>query len=59
MVRQQTWPNWRPQSNNHGHLFIGTHGRGIWKSETLAGPVYADEYEEYIRTTLGFVELCA
>lgn len=46
MIRQQTWPNWRPHTNNHGHLFIGTHGRGIWKSETLAGPVYAEENEE-------------
>lgn len=46
MIRQQTWPNWRSHTNNHGHLFIGTHGRGIWKSETLAGPVYVEEYEE-------------
>ncbi len=45
MIRQQTWPNWRWYSNNHGHIFIGTHGRGLWKSETLAGPVYVEENE--------------
>jgi len=37
MIRQQTWPQWSVHNiTNRGHLFIGTHGRGIWKSETLS-----------------------
>ncbi|RLD62283.1 MAG: hypothetical protein DRJ01_06380 [Bacteroidetes bacterium] len=43
MVRQQTWPNWYPNINNAGYLYIGTHGRGIYSSETLKAPVSIDE----------------
>ena len=43
MIRQQTWPNWYPNIHNQGYLYIGTHGRGIYSSETLKAPVAIDE----------------
>ncbi|NOZ45873.1 MAG: T9SS type A sorting domain-containing protein [Chlorobi bacterium] len=46
MIRQQTWPNWRPGINNHGYLFIGTHGRGMFNSSSLKGPVSVKETNE-------------
>ncbi|MCK4663059.1 MAG: T9SS type A sorting domain-containing protein [Bacteroidales bacterium] len=38
MIRQQTWENWRIHVDNHGYMYIGTHGRGIYSCKTLKGP---------------------
>ncbi|MEA3446496.1 MAG: T9SS type A sorting domain-containing protein [Bacteroidota bacterium] len=47
-IYQQTWENqWTPLIENHGFVYIGTHGRGIYKSETWAGPVAIDEPTVY------------
>lgn len=35
-VRQQSRP-WGTYTSNPGMIFIGTHGRGIWRSATLVG----------------------
>ena len=43
MVRQQTWPNWMPNIHNQGCLYAGTHGRGLFSSETLKAPVSINE----------------
>ncbi|MEA1873112.1 MAG: T9SS type A sorting domain-containing protein [Bacteroidota bacterium] len=46
MLRQQTKPNgWIAETNrdsgirNHGHIWAGTHGRGIFKTTKFEGPV--------------------
>ncbi len=46
MLRQQTHPNgWIDETNrdsgirNHGHIWAGTHGRGIFKTTDFQGPV--------------------
>ncbi len=44
MVREQAWANsWQPHITNHGYLYVATHGRGLFYSKTLKGPVSIDE----------------
>ena len=40
-VRQQTWPAWNV--NNSGMVYIGTHGRGIWKTDKFYVPTSVKE----------------
>ncbi len=43
-IYQQTWKNQAtPHIENHGVVYIGTHGRGIFKTNVWAGPVAIDE----------------
>lgn len=49
-LRQQIIPNgWMPDMQfdngirNHGYIWAGTHGRGIFKTKTYAGPVSVEE----------------
>ena len=43
-IRQQQMQNsWITFVQNHGHLYIGTHGRGIFTSATLKGPTSIEE----------------
>lgn len=40
MLTQQLHENvWLHGVSNHGYIYAGTHGRGIWKSESNKGPV--------------------
>ncbi|MFH2095021.1 MAG: T9SS type A sorting domain-containing protein [Bacteroidota bacterium] len=47
MIRQQFIPNFWASANsgvtNHGILYIGTHGRGMFRCETLRGPLAVEE----------------
>ncbi|GAB4279207.1 MAG: hypothetical protein Kow0068_03090 [Marinilabiliales bacterium] len=47
MLRQQTFENFWLEGNkgvsNHGYLYAGTHGRGIFSSKTLKGPLAINE----------------
>ena len=41
MLRQQLQTNnWYNGISNHGFIFAATHGRGLFKCETLKGPLY-------------------
>ncbi|MBN2681705.1 MAG: T9SS type A sorting domain-containing protein [Bacteroidales bacterium] len=49
-IVQQTWPNgWYDYAlaqsgvTNSGYIYIGTHGRGIFRTEKFAGPVSSPE----------------
>ena len=50
MIRQQTHTNfWYDGNNgisNHGYIYAGTHGRGIFRTKTLMGPVAIKENKE-------------
>ncbi len=44
MLRQQTHENiWGHNVYNHGHIYAATHGRGIFKTSSFAGPVAIEE----------------
>ncbi len=61
MIRQQTFENtWKNGVTNHGYIYIGTHGRGIFKSETFKGPaapVFIAESPVAISKTLEYVNI--
>ena len=43
-IRQQLFPNfWQSNIYNHGIVYIGTHGRGIFSSDAWKGPEGIDE----------------
>lgn len=49
-ICQQTWPNgWYDYVNsqsgvtNHGYIYLGTHGRGFFRTEQFGGPVSTPE----------------
>ncbi|MCF8371428.1 MAG: T9SS type A sorting domain-containing protein [Bacteroidales bacterium] len=43
-ITQQTWTNqFSPYIENHGEVYIGTHGRGIFKTDVWKGPVAIQE----------------
>lgn len=43
-ITQQTWPNqFSPYIENHGEIYIGTHGRGVFKTDVWKGPVAIQE----------------
>lgn len=45
-LRQQTWANsWKAGVYNSGYIYAGTHGRGIWRTETLKGPTAIKEVD--------------
>jgi len=57
MLRQQTMPNgWNDEAHsptdvyNHGYIYAGTHGRGIYRCETFKGPVgIYDSYSDMVK----------
>jgi hypothetical protein len=62
MLRQQTKPNgWIAETNrdsgirNHGHIWAGSHGRGIFKTTDFQGPVGIEPDAEI--TSESFLEL--
>ena len=50
MVRQQTAQNW--VVTNTGQLWIGTHGRGMWSSNTLMQPMGNNEPSPFGNNTI-------
>ncbi|HBF87677.1 MAG TPA: hypothetical protein DDX39_03460 [Bacteroidales bacterium] len=47
MLRQQINPNsWKTGVYNHGFIYAGTHGRGIFRTETLKGPTAVKEIKD-------------
>lgn len=56
MLRQQTMANFWADGNsgvsNHGIIYAGTHGRGLFKCETLRGPLAKEEMPDISRVSL-------
>lgn len=54
MLRQQTHTNFWYDANkgitNHGYIYAGTHGRGIFQSKSEMGPVAIKENNELTKT---------
>ena len=43
-IYQQTWENsWIPYVENEGMIYVGTHGRGVFKTDVWAAPVAIQE----------------